>query len=122
MRLPYVISNFTVRKSGCNFPKWLQDDWQNLHSRKNILEFKDQIQLKSTLSYCVQPSYQSAEKYLVYTQNQCGYGYYNCIWIQKRSPNVLEIQFGRRPSTVPSFELCDSRNFWSKTWHTIASK
>ena len=49
-------------------------------------------------------------------------GHYNCMWLHKRTANVLEMQFGRRPSTVASFELCDYNNFWSKTWTTIASK
>ena len=48
-------------------------------------------------------------------------GHYNCIWIHRRTPNVLELQYGRRPSTVASFELCDYNNFWSKTWTTVAS-
>ena len=47
-------------------------------------------------------------------------GHYNCVWFRQRTSNVLELQFGRRPSTVPSFELCDYHNFWSKTWTTLA--
>ena len=42
------------------------------------------------------------------------------MWFRQRTSNVLELQFGRRPSTVPSFELCDYHNFWSKTWTTLA--
>ena len=49
-------------------------------------------------------------------------GHYNCLWLQKRTPNVLELQFGRRPSTVASLDLCDNANFWSKTWTTLSSK
>ena len=111
---------------------------------ENYVKFRDSVNFKLISMYCIQPSYQSNDKFLIYTHDQCDRGYYNCLWFQKRSSNILgmyyilfeiffyilylnsfkylELQFGRRPSTVPSFELCDSIHFWSKTWTTLASK
>ena len=49
---------------------------------------------------------------------------YNCMWFQPRGSgfNVLEIQFGTQPSTVPSFSLCNDQHFMQNIWATQASK
>ena len=46
---------------------------------------------------------------------------YNCIWFKRRNETLVEYQIGRRPSTVPSFSLCDNIHFMQKTWITQAS-
>ena len=45
---------------------------------------------------------------------------YNCVWFESRGPNIMEFQIGLRPSTTPSFELCDNSHFLQRTWNTQA--
>ena len=45
---------------------------------------------------------------------------YNCVWFESRGPNIMEFQMGLRPSTTPSFELCDNSHFLQRTWNTQA--
>ena len=43
---------------------------------------------------------------------------YSCVWFESRGPNIMEFQMGLRPSTTPSFELCDNSHFLRRTWNT----
>ena len=56
---------------------------------ENYMKFRDFVNFKLISMYCIQPSYQSNDKFLIYTQDQCDRGYYNCLWLQKRSSNIL---------------------------------
>ena len=56
---------------------------------ENYAKFRDFVNFKLISMYCIQPSYQSNDKFLIYTHDQCDRGYYNCLWFQKRSSNIL---------------------------------
>ena len=63
---------------------------------ENYAKFRDFVNFKLISMYCIQPSYQSNDKFLIYTQDQCDRGYYNCLWLQKRSSNILGKQFFKK--------------------------
>ena len=63
---------------------------------ENYVKFRDFVNFKLISMYCIQPSYQSNDKFLIYTQDQCDRGYYNCLWLQKRSSNILGKQFFKK--------------------------
>jgi len=119
-RIPRAPLPSLVRKSQCQFPEKIQKKWEGLEIHNNSMVFRDMANLYSSEAFCIQSSFKHSERFLVYFQDQCDNGHYNCVWFRQRTSNVLELQFGRRPSTVPSFELCDYHNFWSKTWTTLA--
>ena len=92
-----------------------------LFSFEIIIQFRSfstfcQIRFCPILQFCVFLQFCFIFRFFYFSDN----GHYNCVWFRQRTSNVLELQFGRRPSTVPSFELCDYHNFWSKTWTTLA--
>merc|ERR1719414_2517698 len=75
---------------------------------------------KTYTSFCVQQSFRHKNRYLVYSRTNCGEEEYNCVWFESRGLNIMEFQIGLRPSTTPSFELCDNSHFLQRTWNTQA--
>jgi hypothetical protein len=51
-----------------------------------------------------------------------GDAYFSCVWFEHRGGDVIELQFGSKLSTTPSFDLCDNSRFLQKTWNTQASE
>ncbi len=47
---------------------------------------------------------------------------YSCLWMKRRSPNIMEFKFSDKSSTVMNEKLCDDRNFISNNWITEGSK
>ena len=45
-----------------------------------------------------------------------GDSFYGCVWMKRRSPNILEFQFGLKTSDSYSSSLCDDIQFTSHEW------
>lgn len=46
---------------------------------------------------------------------------YSCLWLKRRSPNIMEFKFSDKSSSVMDEKLCDDRNFVSGQWITEGS-
>ena len=43
---------------------------------------------------------------------------YQCVWVAKRSHNIIEFRFGRESSQHPRPELCQDSQFIDRPWIT----
>ena len=57
------------------------------------------------------------------TNKHSGDQAYTCVWFKRRSPNILEFQYGAEWSVSFSEHLCDDKYFTSAdAWITQGSK
>ncbi|XP_022258721.1 uncharacterized protein LOC106474711, partial [Limulus polyphemus] len=47
-----------------------------------------------------------------------GESFYNCVWLQRRSHNIVEMMLGSTPSSQFSEDLCRDEQFQTKEWIT----
>merc|ERR1719319_861311 len=109
-----------VQKAGCSFPAWAEGHWEDMFIEGSTLVFKDRLNFRTYSSQCVKQSPKNPERFLIYARTQCGDQLYNCVWLQRRGPNVMEFQMGLRPSQTPTFQHCDNDHFLQRTWQTQA--
>ncbi|XP_076335457.1 uncharacterized protein LOC143238801 isoform X2 [Tachypleus tridentatus] len=109
-----------VLTARCEFPSWLQGRWENLEVKGNKFIYEDHRRFQMIIGWCVaKETHTPFEHYHIYTITQCGQEAYNCIWLQKRSSNVLELQLGDNPSSGYVQLLCGHHMFRSNTWVTL---
>ena len=109
-----------VEASKCRFPEWTQAKWESSRIEGNTFVFKDRQGNFSTLtSKCIMRQTSTFnERFVVYTQTQCGEFSYRCLWFKRRSPNILEFQFGHESSSYYNDNLCDDKHFPTNDWIT----
>lgn len=89
--------------------------------------YRDHSSFKTYSMKCVQAVYDKTAniesgKYKVFSRTQCGEEQYHCMWLVKRSPNILEFQVGDK--TVHDFaaavnghdDICDDKYFNDTRW------
>ncbi|KAF2345160.1 hypothetical protein FHG87_024084 [Trinorchestia longiramus] len=83
---------------------------------------QDLRNLKRNTAVCVE-DVGDGEKFIVFTRTHCGDSSYNCLWLKRRSANILEFMLGLYPNTTLDSSLCDVGKFGDQTtWNTVASK
>ena len=113
-----------VEASKCRFPDWTQATWEDSKIRGNTFVYKDEEHNYQTVtSKCVmRQTSTSNERFVVYSKTQCGDESYRCIWFKRRSPNIMEFQFGQEASPFYSDVLCDDKQFPTNNWITQGSQ
>jgi len=113
-----------VERSKCRFPEWSQAKWESSKVDGNTFVFKDrQNNFQILTSKCIMRQTSTAnERYVVFTRSQCGEESYRCLWFKKRSPNILEFQFGQESTAYYSDSLCDDKQFTTNNWITQGRK
>ena len=110
-----------VEASRCRFPDWTQAKWDTVKVDGSMFIYKQRDETKFTTltSKCLlrQPN-TANDRFVVYTQSQCGETSYRCVWFKRRSSNILEFQFGSEVSPNFTDSLCDDRHFTSNNWIT----
>ncbi|XP_025834696.1 uncharacterized protein LOC108738245 isoform X1 [Agrilus planipennis] len=103
----------------CNFPQWMGGTWEHVKIFDNTLVYKDRSTFKTFTIKCMGVLDDDDNKYLIFSRNQCGEEQYNCMKIQKRSDNIMELQLGKTFSkTIDAYGLCNSDNFEEGAWIT----
>ena len=46
---------------------------------------------------------------------------FSCLWVKRRSPNIMEFKFSDKSSSIMNDKLCDDRNFLVNPWITEGS-
>ncbi|RWS26210.1 hypothetical protein B4U80_05905 [Leptotrombidium deliense] len=111
--------------SKCRFPEWSQGKWENTKIEGNTLKFKDQLtQFRTLASKCISRQNNTPnDRFIVQISTQWyGDEFYTCIWMKRRSPNILEFQFGTQRTDVYSDHLCEDMQFTSHSWYTQGKK
>lgn len=111
----------------CHLPNWMHGQWEHLQINTRNIIYKDHSSFKTYTMKCIQGVYDEsstleAGKYKVFSRTQCGEEQYHCIWVVKRSQNILEFQVGDR--TVHDYasamsthnDICDDRHFNDTRW------
>ncbi|XP_076371132.1 uncharacterized protein LOC143256991 isoform X2 [Tachypleus tridentatus] len=104
----------------CEFPSWFQGRWENVEVSGNKFVYEDYRKLQAITAWCVTMETNNPfELFHIYTITQCGDEAYNCVWLQQKARNIMEIQLGVFPSSeyIPSF--CHSHQFDPHTWITL---
>ncbi|KAK6617638.1 hypothetical protein RUM44_005226 [Polyplax serrata] len=110
-----------VMTSICRFPNWSQGVWEHLHIDGNGLTYRDHSSFKTYNLRCIGSDTGVRERIPVYVKSHCGEEKeYNCLWLKKRSNNVLEFQLSQKASAYYDDTLCDDENFDSQIWITQA--
>ncbi|XP_065573218.1 uncharacterized protein LOC136035380 isoform X2 [Artemia franciscana] len=102
-------------KSKCRFPEWSQGRWQDTLIREGFMEYKDQRNFRTFSLKCLDGR---DGRYLVYGRTQCGDEFHSCMWVERRSINVMELQFGLESSILPNRSLCNEGKFLENAWTT----
>lgn len=115
----------------CQFPRWLHGRWEYVNINSEELEYKDHSSFKTYKMKClnhelITPSNSnngSESKFLALSRTQCGEQQYHCVWIIRRTKNILEFQIGSK--TVQSLGneisingICDAQYFDKSRWTT----
>ncbi|XP_022258536.1 uncharacterized protein LOC111089773, partial [Limulus polyphemus] len=104
----------------CEFPSWFQGRWENLEVSGNKFVYEDHRKLQAITAWCVTMETNTPfELFHIYTVTQCGDEAYNCVWLQQRTENIVELQLGVSSSSeyIPSF--CRNHRFEPHTWVTL---
>uniref|UniRef100_A0A2P2I5V0 Carboxyl-ester lipase n=1 Tax=Hirondellea gigas TaxID=1518452 RepID=A0A2P2I5V0_9CRUS len=114
--LPHAVSS----RPHCRFPHSLQGHWTTVMLDHDTLVFKDQRNLKRYTAVCVD-DVGDGEHFIVFTRTHCGDSNYNCLWLKRRSANILEYMLGLYPNETLDSSLCDADKFGAQTsWNTVA--
>ncbi|XP_071543355.1 uncharacterized protein [Panulirus ornatus] len=107
-----------VSASTCTFPRTLLGHWHHTFVADNTIIFKDYLHYMTYSASCVRDM-DDGERYIVYTRTHCGDWKYNCLWLKRRSANVLEFMLGLYPRETFDLSLCDADKFGDMTsWIT----
>lgn len=131
---PSEQNSWRTQQDFCQFPEWMHGRWEYVTVTSDELLYKDHSSFKTYRMRCLEhgilpPSSgnsTSESKFLVFSRTQCGEEQYHCVWIIRRSTNILEFQIGSK--TVQSLAhdgtefaingICDAQYFDSSRWIT----
>ncbi|XP_055545949.1 uncharacterized protein LOC129730552 [Wyeomyia smithii] len=103
----------------CSFPNWLIGKWEQVIVSQNQLIYKDHTSFKTYTMKCVKNhTNHEADKYIVYSQTQCGEEKYQCLKIQRRDENVFEFQISSRSEPNYTSTICNEFYFNDDRWLT----
>ncbi|XP_039449210.1 uncharacterized protein LOC120428283 [Culex pipiens pallens] len=103
----------------CSFPNWLIGKWEHVIVSQNQLIYKDHTSFKTYTMKCVKNhTNHEADKYIVYSQTQCGEEKYQCLKIQRRDENVFEFQISSRSEPNYTSTICNEFYFNDDRWLT----
>ncbi|XP_037050218.1 uncharacterized protein LOC119084372 isoform X1 [Bradysia coprophila] len=103
----------------CSYPDWMYGHWEHLFIDQSTVVYKDHQSFKTYTMKCIENEINS-EKYIVFSRTQCGEESYHCVWVKKRSANILEFQIGIRTGSNASSIICDDMYFDDSRWLTQA--
>ncbi|KAL3290191.1 hypothetical protein HHI36_023550 [Cryptolaemus montrouzieri] len=107
-----------VASGTCIFPEWMQGVWEHIRVNGDTLIYQDHSSFKTYTIKCAGLQ-EMKDKFLVYSRTQCDEENYKCIWIHKRTNNILEFQIGTNSSDANNvFDLCHDSNFMEDSWTT----
>ncbi|KFM60337.1 hypothetical protein X975_02466, partial [Stegodyphus mimosarum] len=108
-----------VLHAHCRFPDWVQGKWEGMQVQGNIIVYKDHSRLQRYSLTCLRRENGiSEDRFIVFSSTHCGEESYNCVWLKRRSLNVMEFQIGSQPSHLYSDTLCHDLQFNDDTWTT----
>ncbi|XP_022254009.1 uncharacterized protein LOC106469744 [Limulus polyphemus] len=108
-----------VDRSHCRFPDWSQGRWEHLDVDGRKFVFRDGVNFQTITATCIHRENNTPhDRFLVYAVTQCGEASYNCVWLQRRTNNIVELMIGSRPSSHFSEDLCRDQQFPTKEWIT----
>ncbi|XP_058121055.1 uncharacterized protein LOC131285020 [Anopheles ziemanni] len=103
----------------CSFPSWLIGRWEHVIVSQNQLIYKDHNTFKTYTMKCVKNyTNHDSNKYIVYSQTQCGEEMYQCLKVERRDTNVFEFQISNRQSANYSATICNDFYFSDDRWLT----
>nr|XP_040222749.2 uncharacterized protein LOC120949487 [Anopheles coluzzii] len=103
----------------CSFPSWLIGRWEHVVVNQNQLIYKDHNTFKTYTMKCVKNyTNHDSNKYIVYSQTQCGEEMYQCLKIERRDTNVFEFQISSRQSANYTATICNDFYFNDDRWLT----
>ncbi|XP_058058208.1 uncharacterized protein LOC131209215 [Anopheles bellator] len=104
----------------CSFPSWLIGRWEHVTVSQNQLVYKDQNSFKTYTMKCVKnyTTNHDTNKFIVYSQTQCGEEMYQCLKIERRDTNVFEFQISSRHSANYTATICNDFYFNDDRWLT----
>ncbi|KAG8188278.1 hypothetical protein JTE90_012111 [Oedothorax gibbosus] len=108
-----------VLQAHCRFPDWAQGPWEGTQVVRNVLLYRDPPSLQRISLTCLRKEEGTREdRFIVFSSTHCGEESYNCVWLKRRSQNVLEFQIGSQPSRQYSDSLCHDLQFSDDLWTT----
>ncbi|XP_064116728.1 uncharacterized protein LOC135222585 [Macrobrachium nipponense] len=110
-----------VTEATCKFPKSLMGHWHHTYVADDTVPFKDYRNFKTYSARCVKDM-SDGERYIVYSRSHCGDWSYNCLWLKRRSANVLEFMLGLYPRETFDDLLCEVDKFGDMTSWTTQGK
>nr|XP_045581955.1 uncharacterized protein LOC123745431 isoform X2 [Procambarus clarkii] len=110
-----------VSSATCAFPRSLHGHWHHTYVADDTVVFKDYHNYRTYTARCVKDM-DDGERYIVYTRTHCGEWNYNCLWLKRRSANVLEFMLGLYPRENFDLKLCDLDKFGDMTSWTTQGK
>lgn len=111
----------SVGAANCTFPMSLMGHWHHTYVADNTVVFKDYRNFKTYSARCVK-DLNDGERYIVYARTHCGDWTYNCLWLKRRSANILEFMLGLYPRETFDDRLCDADKFGDMTSWTTQGK
>ncbi|XP_053680572.1 uncharacterized protein LOC128731471 [Anopheles nili] len=103
----------------CSFPSWLIGRWEHVIVNQNQLIYKDHNTFKTYTMKCVKNyTNHDSNKYIVYSQTQCGEEMYQCLKVERRDTNVFEFQISTRQSANYTATICNDFYFNDDRWLT----
>ncbi|XP_049536613.1 uncharacterized protein LOC125951684 [Anopheles darlingi] len=104
----------------CSFPSWLIGRWEHVIVNQNQLIYKDHNTFKTYTMKCVKnyTTNHDTNKFIVYSQTQCGDEMYQCLKIERRDTNVFEFQISSRQSANYTATICNDFYFNDDRWLT----
>ncbi|XP_069939038.1 uncharacterized protein [Cherax quadricarinatus] len=110
-----------VTSSSCTFPRSLRGHWHHTYVADDTVVFKDYHNYRTYTARCVR-DLDDGEHYIVFTRTHCGEWNYNCLWLKRRSANVLEFMLGLYPRETFDTNLCEPDKFGDMTSWTTQGK
>ncbi|XP_054716850.1 uncharacterized protein LOC129226274 [Uloborus diversus] len=108
-----------VLHAHCRFPEWVQGRWEGMQVSSNVLVYKDNVRLQRYSLTCLRREEGTPEdRFVVFSSTHCGEESYNCVWLKRRSVNVMEFQIGSQPSPLYTDKLCHDLQFIDDAWTT----
>lgn len=120
----------------CQIPDWMHGNWEYVTINDDEIIYRDHSSFKTYTMKCIQNHLPSIDytnenrthlnetRFIAFSRTQCGEEQYHCVWIVKRSLNVMEFQIGAKTvqhiddNSRPSESICDNSYFDETRWLT----
>lgn len=95
--------------------------WEHMffEENQNTLIYRDHSSFKTYTMKCESIDAINPDRFLIFSRTQCGEESYQCIWLKKRSTNIIEFKLGSKSSqSSSSTVLCSDEYFENSHWIT----